>query len=404
MLISHGHKPLPVGTRSKAAARKLNKMNLGFRHSLQELHQLNRADQKEVFRGFAKDYKMKGVQEAAEEIKERRSKKAELLNNVAAKRIQKNYRLSKSKGDPPGLPPPLPPPASAPAPAPAPAPKPASKLKSALKPSNDLSAAFESVSDQKEEEESKKRQALIKANQPSDLPHRTVSSSGGVGKMPEEGQAVIPKGQELVNEFIEIVNTDPAKASEIRTALQIEFNDDDLNRMVKNSPVKLTQKQSKEIKGILRSESAIGGPTPSPAKSGKGKSELGSNEKTPAPPPLTIEKIHELSSSYKKGEKLTEKDRETLSLFGHKIRANAAKDALTIFEEILQNSDQNTKDIIATGQKLNSDINKTMALPRAEEPIKPGKSAAGGGGPSKTVNTKRGTGANWGTVGWTARK
>jgi hypothetical protein len=94
MLISHGHKPLPVGTRSKAAARKLNKMNLGTRHSLEELHQLNRADQKEIIRGLAKDYKMKGVREAAEEIKERRSKKAELLNNVAAKRIQKNYRFS----------------------------------------------------------------------------------------------------------------------------------------------------------------------------------------------------------------------------------------------------------------------------------------------------------------------
>jgi len=72
MLISYGHKPLPVGTRSKAAARKLNKMNLGFRHSLQELHQLNRADQKENIQGLAKDYKMKGVREAAEEIKKRR--------------------------------------------------------------------------------------------------------------------------------------------------------------------------------------------------------------------------------------------------------------------------------------------------------------------------------------------
>ena len=39
MLISHGHKPLPVGTRSKAAARKLNKMNLGLRNSLEEIHQ-----------------------------------------------------------------------------------------------------------------------------------------------------------------------------------------------------------------------------------------------------------------------------------------------------------------------------------------------------------------------------
>jgi hypothetical protein len=38
MLISHGHKPLPVGTRSKAAAKKLNKMDLGLPNSLEEIH------------------------------------------------------------------------------------------------------------------------------------------------------------------------------------------------------------------------------------------------------------------------------------------------------------------------------------------------------------------------------
>ena len=69
MLISHGHKPLPVGTRSKAAARKLNKLDISHM-SLQEKWMADRADQKEIIKEMAKGLKKKAVEKAANEYRE----------------------------------------------------------------------------------------------------------------------------------------------------------------------------------------------------------------------------------------------------------------------------------------------------------------------------------------------
>ena len=130
-----------------------------------------------------------------------------------------------------------------------------------------------------------------------------------------------------------------------------------------------------------------------PSKSGKKKTELGSNEKTPPPEPLTIEKLNTMSGSYKKGEKLTVEDRLTLSLYGYKIDGRKNIDAIDKLREI-------TTQILTVGQKLNDDISKTMALPRETE-LSKSLAAAGGGGASKKVNTKRGTNVGgWGTAGW----
>ena len=77
-----------------------------------------------------------------------------------------------------------------------------------------------------------------------------------------------PKGQALVEEFIALKDTNPTKAEAKRKQLQDEFDEEEVNRIVKNTPGK-TNKERKELKALLRSNDPIELPALPPPVPGK---------------------------------------------------------------------------------------------------------------------------------------
>jgi hypothetical protein len=114
------------------------------------------------------------------------------------------------------------------------------------------------VADYKEkqnEEASKKRQAIM-AEGKTDLPIRQPTPNTGIGKMADADSTVKPKGQVLVEEFIELKDTDPTKAEAKRKQLRDEFDEEDINVIVNKTPGK-TVKEKKAIKALIRSNDPI---------------------------------------------------------------------------------------------------------------------------------------------------
>ena len=141
-----------------------------------------------------------------------------------------------------------------------PIPKTAPKSIQQSKPTNNLADAFDRVSDEKEEEESKRRQAIINEGKETDLPHRTVTSSTkGKGKKTGPEDAPMPKGanvsegQVLVNKYIAIRNVNPVEAENIRSELTKDYNfsEEEINMMVNKSPQKIKGPEAKAVKFAL---------------------------------------------------------------------------------------------------------------------------------------------------------
>jgi hypothetical protein len=122
----------------------------------------------------------------------------------------------------------------------------------------DMLKDLKRVADYKEkqnEEASKKRQAIMAEGQ-TDLTIRQPTPHTGIGKMADADSTVKPKGQVLVEEFIELKDTDPIKAEVKRKQLQDEFNEEDINTIVNKTPGK-TGKEKKAIKALIRSNDPI---------------------------------------------------------------------------------------------------------------------------------------------------
>jgi len=161
--------------------------------------------------------------------------------------------------------------------------------------------------------------------------------------MADADSTVKPKGQVLVEEFIELKDTDPTKAEAKRKQLRDEFDEEDINIIVNKTPGK-TVKEKKAIKASIRSNDPIDLPAlPPPAHMPddtqprapvKGEGGLKSTDPTPAIEPLTVEKLEEMMTEYGPTDKMSEKHRKTLSLFGINIDGKKKKSAIETLMEI----------------------------------------------------------------------
>ena len=111
----------------------------------------------------------------------------------------------------------------------------------------------------------------------------------------------------------------------------------------------------KDIKSLIRSSEPIELPALPPPSHMPGKSsppstprkdgdELRPTDPTPAIPPLTVERVNEMMTEYGPKDKMSEKHRKTLNLYGIKVdgrRNDSAIDLLaTISNEILKDTNE----------------------------------------------------------------
>jgi hypothetical protein len=275
----------------------------------------------------------------------------------------------------------------------------ASKLRT-----KDLMKGLTKYKDKQNEEASKKRQAIIAEGQ-TDLAIREPTPKSGIGKMADADSTVKPKGQVLVEEFIVLKDTDPEKAEQKRKQLQDEFDDEEINKIVKITTPSQTNKERKEIKALLRSNDPIEPPALPPPVPGKSsppstprqeEGGLKSTDPTPSFPPLTVEKLNEMAIEYGPAEKMSEKHRKTLSLYGIKIDGRISKSAIDLLSDI-------SNEVVQSGGKLLADIRRMSSkaeATRPSEPTRPSqptapKKAGGGGGPSLSKQVSMTRGAGW---------
>jgi hypothetical protein len=212
----------------------------------------------------------------------------------------------------------------------------------------------------------------------------------------------------LVKEFIALKDTDPAQAETKRKQLRDEFDDEDINKIVNKTPGK-TNKEKKVLKSLIHSNEPIEPPALPPPSHMPGKSsppstprkdgdELRPTDPTPAFPPLTVEKLNEMVTEYQPNEKMSEKHRKTLNLYGIKVdgrRNVSAMDLLNdITEEIIKKGGQLLAD---TKSKPFSDKAGKTDAERPTEKIEPPKAPkkSGGGGPKLTNKVSMARGAGW---------
>jgi hypothetical protein len=194
-----------------------------------------------------------------------------------------------------------------------------------------------------------------------------------------------------------------------------EFDEEYINIIVNKTPGK-TVKAKKAIKALIRSNDPIELPAlPPPAHMPddtqprtpeKGEGGLKSTDPTPAVEPLTVEKLQEMMTEYGPKDKMSEKHRKTLSLFGFNIDGRKKKSALEtlmeisnlVFNDITElKADMDTKSF--TNQKLQNlaplkSRLKKAGVVRPAEPTKVEKpKSAGGGGARPKVSMA--TGAGW---------
>jgi hypothetical protein len=260
---------------------------------------------------------------------------------------------------------------------------------------------IKSLKDYKEtqnEEASKKRRAIIAEGQ-TDLAIREPTPRSGIGKMADADSTVKPKGQLLVEQIIELKDTNPSKAEQKRKELQDEFNDEEINRIVKTATPNQTNKERKKIKALLRSNEPIEPPALPPLVPGKSsppstprqeEGGLKSTDPTPSFPPLTVEKLNEMAVEYGPTEKMSEKHRKTLSLYGIKVDGRISKSAIDLLSDI-------SSEVVASGGQLLADIRRMSSKAEATRPSEPTapKKAGGGGGPSLSKKVSMTRGAGW---------
>ena len=100
-----------------------------------------------------------------------------------------------------------------------------------------------------------------------------------------------------------------------------------------------------------------------------------------------MDKLNEMAVEYGPTEKMSEKHRKTLSLYGVKVDGRKSKSAIDLISDI-------TNEVVASGGQLLADIRRMSSKSEATRPSEPtaSKKGMGGGGPSlsKKVSMARG--------------
>lgn len=358
ILISNGKKALPVGTRSKAAARKLNLIDDGLRQFNDAENAATKIQSKvrqTNVTNLKKDPEFKNrVQNRIEDI-ENEGKALKLEGAVAKAQKLARKKLSKNPSLLGGF---------------------EESKASEIEPDDFFNPKTEERREKKIQEKNKRlaekeaaatkiqskvrqKKAVRQTNILKDLnkintkdeqvnlqnlaqlghkeqPVRRVSKT-----TPQfEGDKFIPKGdytkpQQLLLEYVQIKDKNPDDAEDIKTKFQEEFNETELRKLVNQTKITdpktgepMTAYKKKMVKEELMS----------PVKQNN-TSKVLNLDMTPNPvfshdsDVLTIDKLATIKSSYKKGDKIRDVDRETLDLYN--IKVDGRKQAISIFDDII---------------------------------------------------------------------
>jgi hypothetical protein len=304
ILISHGEKPLPVGTRSKAAARKLNKMeelDLEYKNEGEKLkfqsvvakaqklgrNKLSKKQRSEVRQNFESAASSGGFEEGKMEHGDKEVMEEKKLNNTAASKIQSKYRQNKA-------------------------------MKAQKLAKSDEQRGFEEMARKKGE-----TQLSLK------------SVSGGDAESPK---SPVKTPQENLNLFIVFKRGGKDDKSRRYGPPLQHFTEEELSQMIDQSPHKVTKKQKEDIiKDIKNPEQPTPSKTPSTTKMGKKEQERQAAEMYSGIPIILsdfeknikqVEEIYDIVDKSPGADKITAEQIRTINKFmppNRKVTAGAGR-------------------------------------------------------------------------------